>query len=343
MQCSQLHAKTAQKEEKKTRSFVSQYNASSRRVFNLVASQLFHRMPRWFQGSRCLNAVRLDNKVVVITGANTGIGKETARELSRRGAEVVMACRDLQKAEEAAKEISAETNNKVTTLKLDLASLSSVRTAAQQLIAQQPKIHILINNAGVMVCPQWKTEDGFEMQLGVNHLGHFLWTLLLLPTIRNSAPARIINLSSVAHEGGQINFDDIMMDKNYDATRAYCRSKLANILFTKSLDKQLAGTGVTTYAVHPGVVQTELGRHLNESTNRVIHDSFHFFGRFFFKTAEMGAQTSIHCATDESVTEQSGSYFSDCAVKVPNSKAEDMEVAEHLWNISEQLVHQRYN
>ena len=118
------------------------------------------------------------------------------------------------------------------------------------------------------------------------------------------------------------------MDKNYDATRAYCRSKLANILFTKSLDKQLAGdwnnstnisiaftikkyvgTGVTTYAVHPGVVQTELGRHLNESTNRVIHDSFHFFGRFFFKTAEMGAQTSIHCATDESVTEQSGSYF----------------------------------
>jgi len=324
-------------------SFGSQYNASPRRVFNLVVSRLLNRMPRWFQGPRCLNTLRLDSKVVVITGANTGIGKETARELSRRGAEVVMACRDLQKAEEAAKEISAETKNKVTTLKLDLASLSSVRIAAKELIAQQPKIHILINNAGVMVCPKWQTEDGFEMQLGVNHLGHFLWTMLLLDTIKQSAPARIINLSSVAHEGGQINFDDIMMDKNYDATRAYCRSKLANILFTKSLAKRLEGTGVTTYAVHPGVVQTELGRHLGESTNRAIHDSFHFFGRFFFKTAEMGAQTSVYCATEESVIEQSGSYFSDCAVKTPNRRAEDMDVAERLWKLSEQLVNYSHN
>jgi len=300
-------------------------------------------MPRWFQGSRCLNTVRLDSKVVVITGANTGIGKETARELSHRGAEIVMACRDIQKAEEAAKEISAETKNKVTTLKLDLASLSSIRNAAKELINRQPKIHILINNAGVMVCPKWQTEDGFEMQLGVNHLGHFLWTLLLLDTIKQSAPARIINLSSVAHEGGHINFDDIMMDKNYDATRAYCRSKLANILFTKELAKRLDGTGVTTYAVHPGVVQTELGRHLGESTNRVIHDSFHFFGRFFFKTAEMGAQTSVYCATEESITDKSGSYFSDCAVKVPNSRAEDMDVAERLWKLSEKLVNHNYN
>jgi len=156
-------------------------------------------MPRWFQGPRCRNTVRLDGKVVVITGANTGIGKETARELSRRGTEIVLACRDVQKAETAAQEITSETKNKVTTLKLDLASLTSVRNAANQLIVQQPKIHILINNAGVMVCPKWQTEDGFEMQFGVNHLGHFLWTLLLLDNIKQSTPARIINLSSVLH------------------------------------------------------------------------------------------------------------------------------------------------
>lgn len=295
-------------------------------------------MPRWFQGPRCRNTVRLDGKVVVITGANTGIGKETARELSRRGAEIVLACRDVQKAETAAQEITSETKNKVTTLKLDLASLTSVRNAANQLIVQQPKIHILINNAGVMVCPKWQTEDGFEMQFGVNHLGHFLWTLLLLDNIKQSTPARIINLSSVLHSRGDMNFDDLMLDKNYNAYTAYCQSKLANVLFTKELSKRLSGTGVTTFAVHPGVVQTELGRHINESSNRVIDDMFHFFGRYFFKTAEMGAQTSVYCSTEESLIDQSGCYFSDCAKENPSRQAQDMEAAERLWKISEKLV-----
>jgi len=135
-----------------------------------------------------------------------------------------------------------------------------------------------------------------------------------------------------------MNFDDLMLDKNYNAYTAYCQSKLANVLFTKELSKRLSGTGVTTFAVHPGVVQTELGRHINESSNRVIDDMFHFFGRYFFKTAEMGAQTSVYCSTEESLIDQSGCYFSDCAKENPSRQAQDMEAAERLWKISEKLV-----
>lgn len=282
-----------------------------------------------------MNNVKLDGKVVVITGGNTGIGKETARDLSRRGAaEVVLACRDMGKAEKAANEIEKETGNKVTTLKLDLASLASIRASTEQLKARHPSIHILINNAGVMMCPQWETEDGFEMQFGTNHLGHFLWTLLLLDNIKNAAPSRIVNLSSRAHTRGGMHFDDLMMKKNYSSMGAYSQSKLANILFTKELNRRLEGTGVTCYAVHPGVVQTELGRHLGGFVNFLGNT----IGNLMLKTPEMGAQTSVYCATEESVTKNSGCYFSDCAIKEPTEAAKNMEDAKRLWEISEKLV-----
>ncbi|KAI9565810.1 hypothetical protein GHT06_009605 [Daphnia sinensis] len=295
-------------------------------------------MPRFFQGPRCKNTFRLDGKVVVITGANTGIGKETARELSKRGAKVVLACRDLNKAAEAAEEISKETGNVVTTLKLDLASMQSIRSAAEELTARHSEIHILINNAGIMTCPQWKTDDGFEMQFGVNHLGSFLWTLLLLNNIKRAAPSRIINLSSVAHTRGKMYFDDLMLTKNYTPIRSYCQSKLANVLFTKELARRLEGTGVSVFAVHPGAVQTELARHVNESMNALVDASLRFFSRYVFKTPEMGAQTSIYCATEESLTDLSGHYFSDCAKTEPASQANDKEAVVRLWKMSEELV-----
>nr|CAH0112096.1 unnamed protein product [Daphnia galeata] len=295
-------------------------------------------MPRFFQGPRCKNTVQLDGKIVVITGSNTGIGKETARELSQRGAEVVLACRDLNKAEEAADEISKQTGNKVTTVKLNLASMKSIRAAAEELGTRHPQIHILINNAGIMTCPQWKTEDGFEMQFGVNHLGSFLWTLLLLDNIKQAAPSRIVNLSSLAHTRGKIYFDDLMLTKNYTPVRAYCQSKLANVLFTQELARRLEGTGVTVLAVHPGVVQTELSRHINESMNSCVDGTLHFFSRYVFKTPEMGAQTSVYCATEESLTELSGHYFSDCTMKKPAKQANDKKKAERLWKMSEELV-----
>lgn len=294
---------------------------------------------RFFQGPRCKNKVRLDGKVVVITGSNTGIGKETALELSRRGAELVLACRDMGKAEEAAKEIMKETGNKVTTLKLDLGSLTSIRTAVQELKTCHPLIHILINNAGIMTCPEWKTEDGFEMQFGVNHLGHFLWTVLLLDNIKKAAPSRIINLSSLAHENGKMHWDDLMMTKNYTPIRAYNQSKLANILFTKELAKRLEGTGVVAFCLHPGVVQTELARYTGESYSSCVECCLHCLAPIFFKTAEMGAQTSIYCATEESILKYNGYYFSDCDKKKPKKQALNAADAKRLWEISEDLVH----
>ncbi|XP_047469691.1 retinol dehydrogenase 13-like isoform X3 [Penaeus chinensis] len=252
----------------------------------------------WLQGPSCRSKARLDGKTVVITGANTGIGKETARDLAKRGARVVMLCRDLDKARLAAEEINKETGSTVGVYHLDLASLESIRSTAAALRDTEPQIHILINNAGVMMCPRWETKDGFEMQIGTNHLGHFLLTLLLLDQMKAAAPSRIVNVSSIAH------------------TR----------------------TGVTAYSLHPGVVQTELGRHIHESVNSFIHWAFHFFGKFFFKTVVRGAQTTIYCAVDESLATQSGKYYSDCAEKTPHPNGLSDEDAKRLWDTSVQLV-----
>ncbi|KAG0711166.1 Retinol dehydrogenase 13 [Chionoecetes opilio] len=292
----------------------------------------------WLQGPKCRSKARLEGKTVVITGSNTGIGKETARDLSRRGARVVMLCRDLQKARTTAEEIHEETGNPVVVHHLDLASLHSIRDTAANLNDTETRIHLLINNAGIMMCPRWETKDGFEMQLGTNHLGHFLLTLLLLDTIKASAPARIINVSSVAHTQGRIHWDDLHLQHHYNAKEAYCQSKLANVLFTRELAKRLQGTSVTTYSLHPGVVQTELGRHIHQSVNGFIHWAFHFFGNFFFKTVTRGAQTTIYCAVEESLATHTGKYYSDCAEKPPHRAALSDEDARRLWDASTQLV-----
>uniref|UniRef100_A0A3P8WWJ6 Si:dkey-23o4.6 n=1 Tax=Cynoglossus semilaevis TaxID=244447 RepID=A0A3P8WWJ6_CYNSE len=184
---------------------------------------------KWIAGGVCRCSVRLDGKTVVITGANTGIGKETSREMARRGE--LMACRDLTRAESAAEEIREATGNgNVVIRHLDLASLHSVRQFAKDYVDSEDRLDILINNAGVMMCPKWLTEDGFETQLAVNHLGHFLLTNLLLPKLKSSAPSRVVNVSSIAHRGGRIDFDDL-----------YQQSKLANVLFSRELARKLRG------------------------------------------------------------------------------------------------------
>ncbi|XP_059811457.1 retinol dehydrogenase 12 isoform X2 [Hypanus sabinus] len=191
-------------------------------------------------GGVCTSNARLDGKTVVITGANTGIGKETARDLAQRGARVILACRDLTKAEAAAQDIREDTGSKqVIVRELDLANTRSIYQFAENIIKEEKVLNILINNAGVMMCPFMKTSDGFEMQFGVNHLGHFLLTFLLLDHLKKSSPARIINLSSLAHGFGRINFKDLHSENSYDGGSAYCQSKLANILFTRELAKRL--------------------------------------------------------------------------------------------------------
>lgn len=177
---------------------------------------------------------------MLITGANTGIGKETAIDLAKRGAKIIIACRDMEKAEAAVKEIIDKSDNQnVICKKLDLADIKSIREFAEGINRDEPNLNILINNAGVMVCPYGKTADGFEMQFGVNHLGHFLLTHLLLDLIKRSAPARIVTVSSMAHSWGVINLDDINSEKSYGKSAAYSQSKLANVLFTHSLAKRL--------------------------------------------------------------------------------------------------------
>uniref|UniRef100_A0A8C1YP19 Retinol dehydrogenase 12, like n=2 Tax=Cyprinus carpio TaxID=7962 RepID=A0A8C1YP19_CYPCA len=259
---------------------------------------------------------RLDGKTVIITGANTGIGKETAIDLAKRGARIIMACRDTEKAEAALKEVKdASGNQDVVTSRLDLADSKSIREFAEKINKEEKQVNILINNAGVMVCPYGKTADGFEMQIGVNHMGHFLLTYLLLDLIKRSTPARIVNVSSMAHQWGTINLEDINSEKNYDKQKAYSQSKLANILFTRSLAKRLEGTGVTAYALHPGVVQTELWRHLNKPQQAAM-----WLAKPFTKTSAQGAQTSIFCAVAPELETESGKYYRSADFHLSPSK-----------------------
>ncbi|XP_038073161.1 retinol dehydrogenase 12-like [Patiria miniata] len=301
------------------------------------------RLRRFIAGGRCYSEARLDGKAVIITGANTGIGRETARDLARRGARVILACRDVAKATEARADIRRATSRgQLVIRKLDLASLASVRAFADKIKEEESQLHILINNAGVMMCPRQSTEDGFEMQFGVNHLGPFLLTNLLLDLLKSSAPARIVNVSSVAHGSGKIHWDDVNMTTEYDRFDAYGQSKLAVVLFTRELSRRLEGTGVTANCLHPGVVQTELFRHImEEKPDGVIGLAMRLISLtpgFFFKSAVEGAQTSIYCAVAPELAEISGMYFADCAPRMPSAGAQNEEEARRLWALSYRMV-----
>ncbi|XP_001494622.5 retinol dehydrogenase 11 isoform X1 [Equus przewalskii] len=281
----------------------------------------------------CTSTVQLLGKVAVVTGANTGIGKETAKELAQRGARVYLACRDVQKGELVAREIQTVTGNQeVLVKKLDLADTKSIRAFAKGFLAEEKHLHILINNAGVMMCPYSKTADGFEMHMGVNHLGHFLLTLLLLEKLKESAPSRIVNVSSFAHHLGRIHFHNLQGEKFYSAGLAYCHSKLANILFTRELARRLKGSSVTTYSVHPGTVNSELVRH-----SSVMRWMWRLFS-FFIKTPQQGAQTSLYCALTEGLESLSGNHFSDCHVAWVSAKARNETIARRLWDVSCDLL-----
>lgn len=291
----------------------------------------------YMQGARFQRPdIRADGKVVVITGANTGIGKETAMALARRGAHVYMACRDLKKCEEARQEIVLETQNgQVFCRECDLASLQSVRKFVKQFKLEQNRLDILVNNAGVMRCPRSLTKEGIELQLGVNHMGHFLLTNLLLDQLKLSAPSRIVVLSSIAHTRAKINVQDLNSVQSYDPANAYEQSKLANVLFTRELAKRLEGTGVTVNAVHPGIVDTELMRHMGLFNSWFSSFLIKPFVWPFLKSPASGAQTTLHVALHPQLEKVSGQYFSDCAPKDVAEQAKDDQLAKWLWAVSD--------
>ncbi|KAH8289619.1 hypothetical protein KR054_008065 [Drosophila jambulina] len=290
------------------------------------------------QGPAYRKANRIDGKVVIVTGCNTGIGKETVLELAKRGARIYMACRDPGRCEAARLEIMDRSHNQqLFNRTLDLGSLQSVRNFVERFKAEETKLDLLINNAGVMACPRTLTADGYEQQLGVNHLGHFLLTNLLLDRLKQSAPSRIVVVSSAAHLFGRINREDLMSEKNYGKFfGAYSQSKLANILFTRKLSTILKDTGVTVNCCHPGVVRTELNRHF--SGPAWMKSVLQTGSLYFFKSPRAGAQTSLRLALDPGLEKSTGGYYSDCIRWPLVPWATNTETADWLWRESERLV-----
>ncbi|XP_041447735.1 retinol dehydrogenase 13 [Drosophila obscura] len=290
----------------------------------------------YMQGGQFKKDTDETGKVFIVTGANTGIGKETVREIAKRGGTVYMACRDINRCERARLEIVSETNNKnIFSRVLDLSSLDSIREFAAGFKKEQDKLHVLINNAGVMRCPKALTKDGFEMQLGVNHMGHFLLTNLLLDVLKKSAPSRIVVVSSLAHTRGAINVDDLNSEKSYSEADAYSQSKLANVLFTRELAKRLEGTRVTVNSLHPGVVDTELGRNWAFFQTNFVKYFLKPLIWPLLKTPKSGAQTSIYAALDRDLDGVTGLYFSDCKPKDVAPAAKDDKTGTFLWEESE--------
>jgi NAD(P)-dependent dehydrogenase (short-subunit alcohol dehydrogenase family) len=291
--------------------------------------------------------VDLTGTVAVITGASTGIGIETARALAAAGAEVVLAGRNADKHAAAMATLHEQVPGAVLHhVGLDLTSLASARRAAAEIAAAHPRIDLLVNNAGVMYTPFERTADGFELQFGTNHLGHFAFTLPLLPSLVAGAPARIVNLSSGGHRSSDIDWDDPNYEhRAYDKFQAYGQAKTANILFTVELERRLAAHGVHAYAVHPGMIITELSRYmsrddLKELRSRISASAASSGGAPpSYKSVPQGAATSVWACTAPGLEAHGGAYLADCAVSGEVAAwAIDPSAAARLWALSETLT-----
>lgn len=279
-----------------------------------------------------MDVKRLDGKTVLITGGNTGIGKETAVLLALRGARVIIACRDEEKARKAVREIKARSHNmNVLYMEVDLANMRSIREFSKTFLQKEKRLDILINNAGMPSVLDW-TDDDFSMCFGVNHLGHFLLTNLLLPRLKESSPSRVINLTCSSYKYQKLDFQDL--NYNLFPFFTYCRSKLANIYFTQELARMMEGKGVTAYAVHPGYVQSSWTCHYS-FLYRILAQVVMFM---FFISCEAGAQTVVYCAVSDEVLEHNGGYFTDCQPAQLRAFARDSGVVKKLWEASERLV-----
>jgi NAD(P)-dependent dehydrogenase (short-subunit alcohol dehydrogenase family) len=287
-----------------------------------------------------------------------GLGRETARALAARGAAVTLAGRDAARMQAVAAEVAAQTGNPaVDALELDLASLAAVRDAAVRYRGMHPRFDLLINNAGVMACPLARSADGHEMQFAVCHLGHFLFTCLLVPGLLEGAPARIVNLSSAGHKLSPVRFEDLdFHDRPYDKWDAYGQAKTANILFSVALQQRLGPMGVCANAVHPGAIaETRLGRYLQpEDIGTLLERSGRAGTGLRYKSLQAGAATTVWAAVAPELAGRGGLYLEDCAVSAIDddpaawaggyrSYAVDPQAAERLWQMSEAIVGERFD
>ena len=269
-----------------------------------------------------------------MTGATSGIGLETARGLARLGANVVIVGRDRERAESARKAIVESTGNpRVEVLLADLSSLAGIRGLADEYLASSRPLHVLVNNAGTVELKRTTTVDGFEKTFAVNHLAYFLLTNLLLPRLRASAPARIVNVASEAHRFGRIDLADLQSEKSYAGMRVYGMSKLLNILFTTTLAEKLAGSGVTANSLHPGAVSTRLG-----SQNGAISKFLIKLLKPFFLSAEQGAANSLFVAASDEIEGVSGKYFVKQRAVEPSRRSQREGLARRVWARSAELT-----
>ncbi len=272
----------------------------------------------------------MQGKRILMTGGNSGIGLVAARELAGMGAEIVLACRDTDKTAQALDVINTTAVVQAVNLPVDLASFQSVRDLAKAYLARYDRLDVLVNNAGIFPSKQQFTEDGWEMQFGVNHLSHFLLTHLLLDVIKASAPSRIITVTSMLHAKGQLNFDSFKGWDKYKAQGAYNQSKLANVLFGVELAKRLAGSGVTSNVLHPGAVATDIVRDVPWLIRKIIG--------MVFISPEKGAQTTIQLASDASLADVTGKYYNQGELAEYSPLADDAELREKLWRVSAEAV-----
>ena len=309
-----------------------------------------------------LDGIDLTGKRALVTGGASGIGAETVRALAAKGAEVIIAARNEKYANKVKADIIAVTGNeKIGFLFLELASLTKIKASAKDFLSRYDRLDLLINNAGIMACPFDKTEDGFELQFGSNHIGHFYFTNLIMPSLINAAPSRIVSLSSLGHRTSPVVFEDIhFKNRDYEKWSAYGQAKTANALFAVSLNKRFADRGVEAFSVHPGVIATRLGRHMTkEDFDRILSENppskndGEGKSTGGMKSVEQGAATSCYAATAPELSGKGGAYLEDChiAEQLPNDStirggirqfACDPLVAEKLWDVSETMVGEKF-
>jgi len=280
----------------------------------------------------------MQGKVCLVTGATSGIGQVTARELARLGARVIIVGRSAERCAKTIEQIRAATGaTSVESLVADLSSLAQVNGLAGQVRERSPRLDVLVNNAGAMFWKRAESVDGIEMTLALNHLSYFVLTNLLLPLLKQSAPARIVSVASDAHKGVSINFDDVQAKDRYSAWKAYQQSKLANVLFTYELARRIDGTGVSANTLHPGFVRTNFLRVFDDTRGGWLIRSLAGLAAL---SPEQGARTSIYLASSPEVEGVSGLYFVKQKPAIGSPQSRDRAAAQRLWKLSEEMVGQ---